>query len=595
MKNRRWLPLALSFLVSSPLLFFLAHFPQNPDGAEMVMTALTGGVLHPSGMPPQAWLNLIFARLSPSTPGWGLSFFSWLAHAGTCFILLATLTRLGVQHLAPRLLAIALYTANTYVFTMAIQPEKYAQVACTIALFLFFVVSALRDPDGPRRQNFWFIALSFSLALSQHTASVFLAPVLGVVFVSARRRHGLKRSLLWFSESTVLFAFITSAFYLSLLLLRSKSGWPDWGHLETASEIWQHFVRADFKQGLVAETQIQPVMINGLEFLKDALLQWWIALLLLPFGLLSLYRRERSIFFSVVIALISGCVLLWFAELPSSDAATARGYGERYPLILLPVLAILVGLGCADLKGRWAKPASLILVLSLGFTAWTGLKRNQATDNELIEIYRREVAENLPQGAILFSTSDFDLFYGFPCGEKTCFPIKNMFGMPWYRERAAGSVDARVPELLRSFSAENWNYAHFIRRAFHAGYTLASPNGQLFIEITDLRPYLEQRGLVWVVSRSNKVLYTDEILKSAMRLCQSLSARGQTIPQDSQYFAHEVLEKFRMVFQSAGDHLASGQTPELASRAYGVAQSLQPGQPKELWADRCAALLTLMR
>ncbi len=125
----------MAFACVAPMLFLLAHHAHNPDSAEMMSTALYGGVMHPSGMPLQAWINPLFVRLSAEFPVWGLSFFSWLAHFASGFVLLRILRRLNFVFVA-RAFALVLYSYYHSLWYLALQAEKYTLLCLTI-LILF--------------------------------------------------------------------------------------------------------------------------------------------------------------------------------------------------------------------------------------------------------------------------------------------------------------------------------------------------------------------------------------------------------------------------------------------------------------------------
>lgn len=57
----------------------LSKAPQNPDGAETIMAAQSGGVLHSPDYPIQAWLNRVFIRLPMEDPATRLALLSLLS------------------------------------------------------------------------------------------------------------------------------------------------------------------------------------------------------------------------------------------------------------------------------------------------------------------------------------------------------------------------------------------------------------------------------------------------------------------------------------------------------------------------------------
>ena len=72
--------LLLLLLLTLPFSVWLSSYPQNPDGAELLMTAIHGGVLHPPGFPLQSWINRLLFLFEPFRNAITLSIFSFVCH-----------------------------------------------------------------------------------------------------------------------------------------------------------------------------------------------------------------------------------------------------------------------------------------------------------------------------------------------------------------------------------------------------------------------------------------------------------------------------------------------------------------------------------
>jgi hypothetical protein len=141
--------------------FCLAPAPQNPDGAELVMAALQGAVLHPPGYPLQAWLGKVWLLLPFGNPSWGYSLLSLTLQSLAAFVFLLAAREFGLRPLAGLVAAVVLFCFPP-VFMLGVQPEKYALVLLFASLLLM--------------ERFWFLA---GLALTQHLGlAVFLPFVL---------------------------------------------------------------------------------------------------------------------------------------------------------------------------------------------------------------------------------------------------------------------------------------------------------------------------------------------------------------------------------------------------------------------------------
>ncbi len=531
-------------LLQLPGLFMLAHFPQSPDGSEMLTTALNGGVMHPSGLPLQAWLDRLFV-LNGETPALGLSFLSWLAGGATQFVLFALLRRLGTRPGAA-LMAVIAYAFSVPVATLALQPEKYALMA-------FLQIGFIYMTTGPtlRRADYVWMPLVFALGLAQHTALVIMTPFLLLPALECWRRGERHKASTYALATIALTLLFTAAFYLSLLWLRAVPPWPDWGRLESLGQLWDHVSRREFGGGLInAQDTPSDIYLSGLGLLWSVLKQWTVLMPLLPFGLYLLFKSNRTFANTLSLSLCAGLGVLVCIELPASDFSTAMGYGERYPCLLLPLLTVALGVGIDQMRG-WA--LSSLVLMALGYTVSRALPLMRQVDSRLIEVYRNEVAREFRPEAMFVSTSELDLFYGIPCAGKVCFPLKNLFGSAWYRERTAPALDPRVREILSEFQRLPWSYAEFLRQAHKRGYVLLSTSGDLFITEVEFQGHITQRGLVWLVTREPVSLYDSEIEVSARELCQSLERAPDSVAQNGNYFLHELVHKINFVFVSAGD------------------------------------------
>jgi hypothetical protein len=542
----------LVLLTSFPMLFFLAHYPQSPDGYELLSTALNGGVLHPSGMAVQAWIDKLFVIIFAKTFALGLSLLSWLSFFISQIFLLLSFRQLKVGWFASATAAIAYMYCGTLA-TLAVQPEKYGLMALFTSLIIYI---SLRFS-----QNFLAIVIAFALAISQHTGLIFLFPfvIAGGVFCFTKQKN-LKIKL-EFLTGILTLILVPVLFYSSMLFLRAQRPWPDWGQLETLRDVWNHVIRTDFKNGIINQESFKnTTFVSGLFFLMKGLKSWAFFGFFIPFGLFAFWKTNKNIFYVFISTLILGTGGLCLIQIPDAGNSISLGYASRYSCVLMPVFAILVGVGINWFvfmnKPMMRNLIKIIVLCSLAWVIYTGFILVKKVDSNLIEIYRNAVSRELPETALFVSENDIDLFAGIPCKKNDmCFPIKNLFGLEWYREKTAPAIDKRVLQILPEFKTTSWSFSKFLIFAFNKGYTLASTSGSLFINIPEFRGHIEQTGLVWLVTPEKRELYSEKILENGRQLCEDLKSAKFAISKDGNYFLHEIIKNFHYVYLSAGDAL----------------------------------------
>lgn len=597
------MPFLIAFAICAPLLPLLAEFPPSPDGAEMVSVAVNGGVLHPSGIPLQWWINRIFVGLSPWGPGWAVSFISWLGGVGTVSMLLLFLRRLGVRWWIGVLSALALVYTPVFAL-MSVTPEKYTWLAFTQILFVYLMARVVLQSDGTQK-NYIALGLALGLAFAQHSANVILLPpflyvVVRPLWVELRKGVPLtSAAVINLSLSLVSAGVMSSALYTSLLWQRSILPWPDWGQLETIRDVWNHVVRQDY--GVVSLYNNPGVGQNSISapgLLFKSLLDWHLAFWLVPVGMVAawLERESRAVMGYLWMILLPGLAVLASTQMPSGDLDTVMGYQERYPILLLPLLAVFWAWGLEYFVTRWARwkkwigmAVGLAVLIHMGF----GIRSQLWTNNNLSEIYREQARSELVEGSLFWTGSDFTGFYGLPfdpngaaVDSRTLYPLKSLLGMDWYREK---TLPKKAPELGRLLQnpAPPTTIEDLIRQALNQGVSFSMTEPGRFIHHADIMAKAEQTGVLWIFRPNNQSLYTDAILQNSLKLCDRFPKVWKGLPESGLWFLREYLQSFRFSFMSAGDYLQSLSRGEAASSARAVAEVLVPGIEPKTWIERC--------
>lgn len=589
---------SIAFLLLVPLLFFLAQSPQSPDGAEMYNAAVQGGVLHPSGMPLQGWINQAAVSLFPDLGVKALSLVSWLGLWLSAGLLLNLSVRLGAGWVSS-VLGMLLYVYLPVVAMMGVIPEKYTLLSALIFLFLYML---LRFSEECSPRMIFALTLSFALAIGQHTAAaVLLIPYLIALVFYWMQPVSLKRVSV-FVLSGVVGLGIVAGLYSSLLFQRGDAPWPDWGHLATLEDVFNHFVRIDYGVvGLSNSDNGNLEMLSGFGPLWRSFGALTLAVLLLPFGIWSLWKRKDIFSLSLAVGVLGVLILLSRTSMPLVSPDIVWGYQERYQLLLWPMLAPCFALGLSFLLSRpdINTRRRLMILLPLACAALFLIAKTfislQGVNTKLVDLYREEAARELPSQSIFLTQSDFISFAGVPEQTGLRFPLKSMFAFPWYRNEAAVLIEPRLKKMMLDLGPEPWTTADLVRLAVKQGLTVASTEATAFLRHQDIMEVAEQRGLLWVFRKRNKGLYTDEIVHATLRACEVLPTLDAGLPLETQYFARELLESYKYAFMGASDYLTSLKASAPASEARRISELLIPGVSPLEWQSPCAEYSRLLR
>lgn len=589
MKPKYFSPILESALTTAllylPIFFTISRFAQSPDGFELVETAVRGGVLHPSGMPLQAWLDRWTVWLFPNSPESVLSYSSFLASLLSAFTICFTLRVLKVSVWAAAL-ATACFAFHPVLWGLSITPEKYALITLTEAAFFLAAVFTLEI--GANRRAFWLLTLSLIAALAQHSALLILSPAYALLlFYGVRLKKIRPRDVV--TMLGMLFMG-TAAFYLSLPLLRTASVWPDWGRIDSVAGIWRHISRADYSYlKLHQDADANLRIMSGLKPFIAQIFGWsWIG----PMAIFGLWAaRREKILWCLALALIGGLDILELAQMPLLDVDIVMGYQERYQCLLLPILCLLWGLGWLGLEVKLKnklKPVILgALTISLAYYGWQGWELNSKMNSSLIDGYRNEVGRELPPEAIFYSASDLVGFAGVPTEQGLRFPIKNLFGLEWYRDKTIPDLEPRLKGVIAKLSGENKNLKGLVKQAMAEGFTIAATEATRFLDDKEIMSHAEQIGLVWIFSGKTRALYSDRILHNTLQMCEDLAKVDEELPLNGIYFPREALSAYRFAFMGAGDELQARKWIEAAVGARGLAERLVPGVNPQVWHERC--------
>ena len=178
-RNEIYWSWVIAFVACAVLFPTLASSPQSGDGAEQVMVAVHGGILHPPGFPVQAWINRLFALLPVGNVAYRLSIVSWLAQFGAIVLLAETLRILGCSLLS-RVVAASCFAFFPAIWYLAVQPEVLSGANFFIAMVIFYCVLTLQTKPfaGSALRQILGLGLISGLAASQHLTTAVTAPAI---------------------------------------------------------------------------------------------------------------------------------------------------------------------------------------------------------------------------------------------------------------------------------------------------------------------------------------------------------------------------------------------------------------------------------
>ncbi|MGE4131942.1 MAG: hypothetical protein AB7F86_09905 [Bdellovibrionales bacterium] len=585
---RPWLKSAvLAALLTFPLLFFLSKTAQSPDGAEMLVTARVGGVLHPSGMPLQAWAQYLLVHSLEFPQGYTLSVVSWVGMGLTCFLLILTLVELQLPMVGV-LGAGVMLVYHPVVSYMAVIPEKYTWLMATQ---MFFIYLLLRGSHG-----LW-LGLALALALAQHSANVILLPPFFYSIFRSQQPQRIK----W--GAVLLAGLVTFGFYVSLLGIRGNNFWPDWGHLENLSDVWRHMTRQDYGVLRLSNRDDYSVR-SALPVLWQNLVSWSCAFLWVPLGVWywTRLRSQWVPFAYTIMILFPALAVLAKAEMPAGSDAIALGYQERYPILVWTLVSLYSGWGLAcawtwlnatraTRGGAWTQNLGsvgllILLLVTMGMYVARAGHFLRFANHRVLEVYQEQANFELQMPTLFWTSSDFIGFAGIPVNIGRAFPAKNMIGMPWYRE---GVLKIMAPAMYKAITGPNPpdGVPALFRQVLQVGQRLTVTEPSQVLGEPDLMTMAEQTGVLWNFKSDQKQLYTDRLLKNTSHLCDLMDGLAMGLPADGSYFLHELMMSFHYAFRSAHDHLQSLGEVEASTAAQEIAESLLPGHEEPGWLKPC--------
>jgi hypothetical protein len=553
----------------------LARTPQNGDGAEILNTALRGGVMHPPGFPLQAWLDRLVVLIPHLNPATAIAGLGLLAHACAAGLVASILRRLGVGP-AGRVLGAAAFALYPPIWAVSVEPEVFALAHLATAAMLWLAVRIVLGPPGaPATRPMIALALAGALGLTTHPIVIpAIAMALGTILAPGRRR-GFPISLkVGFAAALVLPAL---ALYLSLPLLRTHSIWPDWGSLKTPGDVLGHMLRREYGTFSLSAAQ-GPETLSGLPvLLQDAWRAWSVALLLFAIGFVELFRRRalRQVCRPLWEVLFAGLGLVGIARLPVQTYSAAVLARLEGPVVIAG--AVFIGYGFEALRGalRSAEAracADVAAALAIAAALVTGWREADVSRDATLALHAAGIALELPDGAVYVTEGDVETFQGVLMQTGLRFPVSGPEITPeWYWRDVVPKLEPRV--MQPGVVVNQW--CDFLSACTARGLAVASTSPTL-IASPDATP--ELRGLIFVARAGSDSELTAASVAAAARLAPLAEALPR-LPARGHAFSRFYARRFARAYAGAAEALRRKGDPALAAGADSVADAINRDAP----------------
>jgi hypothetical protein len=334
--------------------------------------------------------------------------------------------------------------------------EVYPVHLFIIPIVLLFFLRMLRKEEGERPgANGRLFALALGLSFANHMTTVLIAPATLYMFFA---RYGFNRDA-WRRISRLVLPFILGlALYIYLPVRSAQHPLMDWGHPTTIGAFLHHVTGGQYKVWMFSS--VGSAAKQWAYFWHRVPIEYTIvgAILALA-GIYGMFfsasiRRTHILIFTLL--LFFGC-LLYSINYDIHDI-------DSYFLLAYLAMALWIGAGVLTLIRMLATPqkAQLIAVAAILLAAieiGANYSDVDESGNYMVEDYTKNILNNLPPNAIIFSTEwDFwasgAFYYQLVEGMRPDVLVVDkamMRDRPWYYallERRAPQVFARAkPEL----------------------------------------------------------------------------------------------------------------------------------------------------
>jgi hypothetical protein len=314
------------------------------------------------------------------------------------------------------------------VWSQAVITEVYTLQAFLTALILYLYAF-----PSPRFESLR--GLLLGLAMGNHLTTIFLLPLMFLDFRAVDRDRAqrpassLPRQAVWFA--------IGLSIYL-ILPLRALTNPPvNWGNPITLERLWW-LVSGELYQSYYLQPQMAEIG-GRIQVWASLLVQQfgWFGMLAGIFALVLLFKPTRLYLSTLWI----GFAYTSFALVYSSDDSH---------LYLIPAylsFAVWIGLGIGSVLGRVSSGSRVLLwgmggliAVYLGLHAFNVAPQVDASEDQLAEMFRKQVVAEVPKDALVFLKGDRAVFtvwyFHFALGQRPDLAVvaEELLHFDWYLE-----------------------------------------------------------------------------------------------------------------------------------------------------------------
>ena len=606
-KLTRYAPQALAILYFAAFLPFLAHAPQSGDAAELVSTAVQGGLNHPPGFPLQSWLDRLFVLLPVSTPAFRLSLLSHLAQSASVGLFVSAALSFGAGLFGAVVAALG-YAFYAPVLREGIQPEVFALSNLLVILQFWLLSRAFLGLQVRAPGRAVLLGTAFALPFIQQPIAVcsFFAILACATLVLDK-----KSALVAFGS----FVSVVVAGYCSLFFLQGGAAWPNWGSLSSGSDVLRHALRLEYGifnlhvaasgpgihldgiSALVAVFRASPGYLAFAPFLVAGLS-------VLIERLASHQLRDRLVALGILGSCVAGFALIERCGVTVvENSELVRNMGlvvlERFQAPFIIPICLVVAMGVDASCALFSNPrlrtvflGTLCLIFALLVPKSSMM---EAGVDGTADVYRDSYALDVPREAIFLGSDDWEILYGFrQDGLQIHFPIAGrLLNLPWYRDHTLAALDPRL-----SWRGDGSpSISQLVDIAYAKGIPVVSSEPSVF---KNHPGSFELRGLVFVLHSSIHSSHGHSLrtLEDASRLCGEIS-RLDAIPASGIFSGHEftrvLRERMVRAYFSASLAAHEDKNPYAEAAAVGVVYALERGTSPHAWTDNCTRLQSALR
>lgn len=550
------------FFLSVGLLYLhnLTRDIYSGDVGDLVTAAAVHGVAHPPGYPLFSLLGFILSRIPiplPVVSRVGLiSVFSSLAGLIFYYKFSFKVSKsLFFSLLSSSILAFS------YLFWLSAElPESLALNNLFAILILYL---SIQFYERKKAKYLYLAALLAGLSLTHQMSIVLLFPPLLILYFKHLKTIFSHRRIIF----ALLFFLLGFSIYIYVPLVARTNPPINWDNAVNFKNFIHLILRKDYGGGSVYLTHEVPLnirLINVLDYLKTIVQVFSYQVLFLAImGLISLFKTDKRLFLSILLAfLFTGALSIFYVAAPFSRP-TAFGIYERYYTLSTVILMFTVPYGFLLLKkflnSKFSKPIYGTLILSYFLIIpvlllYYNYPKTNLAKTSIGNSLARNTFMSVPKNSVLFVAGDntaFSIWYlYYVLKERQDLAIVNPPGVAnnIYLDKELNEYYKKNPKIdLKNIVADTFEAIRKKRRVFTTYDIRPMPKNTILLP----------KGLVFEVIDQAEVPEEDEYLDGFEKEWKKIKVRRlETLELSEQNFiAPEITFIYSTGLVRVGDFL----------------------------------------